>query len=226
MTRIPADLSELKAWLDKLSLREQLLIAVTVASTFAFTIQLSLVDPLLAQHEALKTQIDTAENVKSSLQIQMLNGPLIQKVLQKKKLKSEIKAVGRHLEALESETEKYASSLVSPGEMPALLQILLAGQSLQVVNMKNVKPILVMQSQESEVEDSTPLSKDKVLYLHGITIKLRGSFSGVLGYLLKLEAQPWKLIWSSMEYNVVDHPIGELDLHLQTLSTDQYWLDI
>ena len=226
MNKVQANFSGLKAWAEKLSLREQLLITVTVASLLAFTLQLSLVDPLLAQHEILKSKIRTAENVKKVLQTQVLNGPHIQKALQKKQLKDDIKTVERDLEALESETEKYASSLVSPGEMPALLQILLAEQSLQVVKMTNIKPILVMQATEQEEKDGIPLAKEKVLYRHGITITLRGSFNAVFNYLLKLESQPWKLIWSSMEYNVTDYPVGELDLHLQTLSTDQHWLDI
>ena len=226
MNKMLARITELFEKADQASLREKVLIGVTVAAVIGFVFQIALIDPMLAQQKSLDSQVVTIMKIRAGLEGQLRNGPLQKKALLKEKLNGEIKVIERHLEKLDEETQKYAATLVSPEEMPGLLQVLLARQSLKLIKMSNVAPVPVMENAVTEQEAKTPLTQRKELYRHGITIQLRGNYDAVLAYLLKLEAQSWKLIWLSMKYQVVDYPVGELDLHLQTLSTGTQWLGV
>ncbi len=226
MAEMQIDIKEMIEKIDALSLREKTLIAATIAVVLGFTLQFLLIDPALQRQAALENRISAASKLNQVLQTQRRNSPSVKNAALKKNLNAEIRAVERQLSALDDEITKYAATLVSPDEMPGLLQVLLAGQSLQLIRMSNIDPVPMMDRVERESEEVTSINQRKDLYRHGISMQLRGNYHEVIGYLAKLEAQSWKLIWHSMKYEVIDYPIGELDLQLQTLSTEKHWLGV
>jgi len=116
--------------------------------------------------------------------------------------------------------------MVPAQQMPMLLQVLLAEGELQLVSLLNTKPLPFVAVAVAAREESSTLAGASQLFKHGLTIKLRGRYMAVLEYLKELEAQEWKFIWRSMTYEVLDYPIGELELNIQTLSKDERWLGV
>ena len=212
--------------LEALSLRERTLICVTVLVGLVMALQAVLIDPLTERHIQTRNQIRLAMNLNQGLESQLRNSPNVKNLNRQRELEAEINVVEEQMRVIDSGVADYAASLISPKEMPRLLQILLAEESLQLVTMKNVPPIPVVDRVTEEQNADMSLNESAELYRHGILISLRGEYPAVVNYLEKLESQTWKLIWHSMKYEVIDYPTGQVELHLQTLSTDRRWLGV
>jgi len=212
--------------LEARSIREKVLIGGAISAVLVMMLQVLLIDPLVTRQDGLRGKLRTAADLKRSFEGQLKNSPYLKILDRQRALEAEIEIVERQLQQLDTEVAEYASSLISPEEMPELLETLLAEQSLQLINVNNITAIPVLNRNDSDQSQETSLNETLQLYRHGITISLRGEYPAIVGYLKRLESQPWKLIWHSMNYEVAEYPLGQVELHLQTLSTDKRWLGV
>lgn len=68
--------------------------------------------------------------------------------------------------------------------------------------------------------------QNMVIYQHGLVITFSGNYLDTVNYLKALEALPWAISWESINYQVKDHPLAEITIHLVTLSFDKNWLGV
>lgn len=102
-------------------------------------------------------------------------------------------------------------TLVSPEYMPQVLE-----------SMLTENPRLKLLSLENKAGESLALGQafaDVDLYRHGVAIRLETDYPALLSYLQRLDDMPWKLYWTSLDYQVENYPKGELTLEVYTLST-------
>ena len=57
-------------------------------------------------------------------------------------------------------------------------------------------------------------------------LSVEGRYTDLLDYLKTLEASPQRLLWGSLQLQVLQHPQVRLTLRLHTLSTDARWVEI
>ena len=117
----------------------------------------------------------------------------------------------RHAQA---ETQGHTSDLVSPAEMLPLLEQLLGRHAgLQLRGLQSLGRV--------------PLGQGApVLYRHGVELTVEGRYADLLAYLRTLEASPQRLLWGSLQLEVLEHPQVLLTLRLHTLSTDTDWVEL
>jgi MSHA biogenesis protein MshJ len=219
-------LSELSEKLEKLSPREKVLVGSAGVVVLVFVMQFFLIEPLNSEQIRIEKKVRTAQNLKQTLKIQLLDTPFNRNVATIRKLNVEVSAIEEQLSNLDGEIQHYAAALVPAKEMPGLLQVLLTNKSLHLVSIANVAPVPVIDPETEGQPGNGSTVKSPVLYRHGITIQLRGEYRAVIAYLETLEEQEWKLLWNSMKYTVLEYPMGKVDLHLQTLSTEERWLGV
>lgn len=64
------------------------------------------------------------------------------------------------------------------------------------------------------------------IYKHELVMTFTGKYVDTVNYLKMLEALPWAIIWDSFDYQVKEHPMAEITIHLVTLSFEKDWLGV
>lgn len=122
----------------------------------------------------------------------------------------------------EREIAAYGSTLVSPVQMPVLLQRVLARhRGLTLLSMKTLPPRPLVAAPAAS-DGAAPLEGN--LYQHGIELKLAGSYPDLLAYAAELDASPQRLLRGGISLTVRQYPVSELTLTIYTLSLDARWL--
>ncbi len=121
---------------------------------------------------------------------------------------------------LDARLQEETANLVSPRDMPLLLEELLRKtHGLKLVNLENLPPVPVLtQSAEESLVSAGSLPN---LYRHGLRLELEGGFSATLAYLKALEQLPRGLFWDGLEFEVLEHPRARIILTVHTLSLQQ-----
>lgn len=114
----------------------------------------------------------------------------------------------------QADAQGRTSDLVSPADMLPLLEQLLARHSgLKLRSLQSLG--------RTALDQGTP-----TLYRHGVELSVEGRYTDLLDYLKTLEASPQRLLWGSLQLQVLQHPQVRLTLRLHTLSTDARWVEI
>ena len=101
--------------------------------------------------------------------------------------------------------------LVAPEELPSLLRSVMDKHPrVQLITLELVE---ADQSQEALKGAFTR---------HPLVLEVRGEYLPMLEYVQALESLPYAIGWRRLDYQVVDYPIGELRLELETLVPAQH----
>lgn len=68
------------------------------------------------------------------------------------------------------------------------------------------------------------VTKQELLYRHGVQVVLQGSYLEMVNYMQALEQMPEQLFWGKAALKADDYPNATLTLTLYTLSLDQKWI--
>lgn len=207
--------NELLARVDALTIRERVLVLITVLALCGTAWHLLLMQPLLQQ--AAKARQDIAE---TQARIELANASLQDQVLQLSQIdstnQSRFAFIKQRIDALDRELSEYSGKLIDPGEMAFVLESVLKGQSnLRLKRIRNLgAEALTADDQNSAV----------ILYRHGLEIEVEGSYLDCLAYLEKIEALPWRFYWQFLELDVVEYPRNRIRIEVSTLSLDEEWI--
>lgn len=134
------------------------------------------------------------------------------KDLDLRQLQTELAALQARV--VQADAQGRTSDLVSPADMLPLLEQLLARHSgLKLRSLQSLG--------RTALDQGTP-----TLYRHGVELSVEGRYTDLLDYLKTLEASPQRLLWGSLQLQVLQHPQVRLTLRLHTLSTDARWVEI
>lgn len=209
-----------------LSRRERLLVAAAlVFGPFLMAYSL-FVDPQATRLKTVEqglahqsTSVVELQTQTLSLQQQLQNDPDAPQ-------KAVLAALKLEREALDKQLKAFAAALVSPEEMNDLLAGLLVRHAgIRLLSLKTLTPQSVLrEAQAAPVGDKKPAERAFDLYRHGVEIRLQGSYGELQAYLAQLEKLPQRLLWGSINYQVIDYPRAELTLTVFTLSPERSWL--
>ena len=220
--------------IDAMSLRERAMVFIAIAITLVSLMNALLIDPTLARQKQLSEQIVQTQQTTSILQgqIQTLlkmstTDPNAALQIKLARLRAQSELSGKTLQDIQSR-------LVSPQQMPALLEdILRRNKSVHLIALKT----LPVEALDGNTADSTKqpaktepagnfTSSAAHVYKHGVEITLTGSYFDLIHYLTAIEALPWRMFWGKAELNVDDSNNITLTLRLYTLSQEQAWISI
>lgn len=131
------------------------------------------------------------------------------------------------LSTQEASVANVVRGLVTPRDMPRLVQQILArNRGLQVVRVENLpaEP-LYSDNQTSGTIPKDPNATAQV-YKHGMRIELRGQYLDMVRYLRALEAMPAKVFWSKVHYAAETYPNSRLTLDIYTIGLNKVWLEV
>lgn len=156
-------------------------------------------------------------------------------------LRVEVEDTLRKVAGVEGELREFDHLLVTPSQMPRLLQSLLAkNRGLELVSLKTLPaaPLLTAadaaakpqqpssQAQPAPAAGAKPLPPPGGIYRHAIEITIAGSYADLTRYAEELQHISPRPLWSGMKLKVVEYPRSELTFTLYTLSLDLPWLAV
>lgn len=157
-------------------------------------------------------------------------------------LRLDIANTQRQIGSIEDELRQFDHLLVSPTQMPRLLQSMLAKhRSLSLVSLKTLpaQPLLAPVAIQSgsapapvglqampAVSGDKPAPPPGGIYRHGVEITVAGSYAQLLAYADELQRITPRPLWSSLQLKVVEYPRSELTFTLYTISLDLPWLAV
>jgi MSHA biogenesis protein MshJ len=224
---------------DKLQLRERRLILIAAVVGVLLIGYSLLIEPAQQGNQAKRVQLATQQNELNTLQEQLIS------LREQAKnpdaaLHQNIADMKRNTAAIESELHQFDNLLVTPQQMPQMLQSMLARhRGLEVVRLKTLAaaPLLqpvaatnapAPQSNQAQPAPSSakPLPPPGGIYRHAIEITIAGSYAELTAYADELQRISPRPLWSAMQLKVVEYPRSELTFTLYTLSLDLPWLAV
>ncbi|MGB5491731.1 MAG: type II secretion system protein GspM [Woeseiaceae bacterium] len=214
-SQITTKLTSLQASVDKLSLRERLLVFSTVLMLFGAVWYLSLMEPLTQRAANSRTEIQSLQ-----ARIETANRSLEDQVLQISGSGTEYQdrfaRVQRRIDAINESLGDYASELIDPAEMARVMEGVLKEQSkLRLIRIRNLSP---------EALSAAADSRTATFYKHGLEIEFEGSYQACLDYLQEIENLPWRFYWQVLELEVLEYPRNRVRLEVGTLSLNEEWI--
>lgn len=206
-------LKSLQTRVDKLSLRERLLVSATVLVLLGSIWHLSLMQPLAQRAHTDRTEIESlSASIKTSNQ--SLEDQLLQISGTGSEYQSRYAEVQRRIDTINETLGDYAAELIDPAEMAYVLEGVLKEQSrLKLIRIRNLSP-----------EALSVDAQSVTFYKHGLEIEFEGSYTACVEYLQEIEALPWRFYWQILELEVLEYPRNRIRLEVSTLSLDEEWI--
>ncbi len=208
-------------WLDARNLRERLLVFITAVAALYLLMTLFIFMP--QENELAKIRADML-NQRAELEPMLLEIETLAAQLSEDPdaaTTQRLAELQQALQDLETPLAELTGGLVSPREMPRLVESIVRSQTnLQVVKMENLPPDTLQTLSNVDAIDEV------ALYKHGLRIVVQGGYRDLVAFFAALEALPWKVLWSEVDVYTEDFPTSTATLTLYTLSTERAWLGL
>ena len=221
-------MAKITQWLGKLNamtLRERLIIFVTLLGAIIYVWYAIFMHPLterksLLQHQisGKQTQITRVEKRIEEVQQGKTLDPRARKRARIASLKFDIEKLNAHI-------KRTTGGMIDPAQMTKVLQrILTQNTNLSLVSVESLatKPLIDSADKKRKSNENSTAQ----VYMHGVRLKFRGSYLDMLSYLKALERLPWRLFWGGINYDVKDYPEAYGTLDVYTLSLKEGWIGV
>lgn len=220
-------LISLQEKIDARIMRERALILLTIFAfifmLWNFVVQSSIDKKTQETREslaALATQRITLQTQITATTQSLLNDPDKQKKAQIEQLQTDINGVVNQL-------QNASQNLIKADQLPQALQEVLQKTDqlilLEVKTLPAQELQFVQASPEAASNTPTPATEEPSagVYQHAVELRVSGSYSQILHFLIALEHLPWRFYWQSLDYKVEHYPNAEVTLRVYTLSSEE-----
>jgi MSHA biogenesis protein MshJ len=114
--------------------------------------------------------------------------------------------------------ETITAALINPKYMNQVFSTLLQSSELEINKVNN------QQAESIDIEGQSEPAN--LLYKHGLSLEMKGTFNNSLKYLKRVENQDWHLYWDELTFTTQKYPYGVLTLNVHTLSTSDHVLGL
>jgi MSHA biogenesis protein MshJ len=224
---VERQLTQLSARYQKMSLRERVLIGVSILAltwmVWSASIGGFLEESTTRLHRDVNAvyaqmQLEVAEQTR--LQVASSEDP-------NARLDRERSALSAELENLSENLGAALDRFVAPDKMPALLKdVIRHHDGLKMKRMVSLPVEAVVVSAQTDADAEGESEPAPVIYRHPLRLEFEGNYFEVLEYLNELENGEWKFGWRTLSYVVNEYPIAVVTLEIETLSQDRNWIGV
>jgi MSHA biogenesis protein MshJ len=220
--KIADRLRKLEATVNGLTLRERLMLFVGTLVVVGGLWEALLASPLEAREVSASAQIastrDRLERLDEAMALAAAGiGDGMPAHLERLRL------LEQQVAATEETVRVFTSDLVDPTQMREVLEELIERQDgLELVRAGNLEVRPLIESDDAAETDS----EQPMLYRHGLTLELEGTFLDLLEYLEAVERLPWQLYWGGLTLRALDYPTNAITVQIFTLSLDKEWIGV
>ncbi len=202
---------------EQLTQRERMLIGVSSIAIVTWLAWLPVESALQTvkkekqQLHQIKTEIDVAQQINDSFQVELLQDP-------NEKFQKQLDDLNQRQQALEVDLQQRVVDMVPAEQMPALLEkILQKTQGIKLLALASIPPTALL---------NTDVKGTPNLYRHGIKLKLSTTYFDFLNFVEAIDKMPKKLYWQRLDYQVKSFPEAEVELELYSLSLSEEFIRV
>jgi len=200
---------------DSRSPRERALVLVTLLALLLFAWNSLVSNPLSRKRRVTQNEITRVDSEILQLRAEKVEVEQRAKIDPDLTLRRQIEELRLAIAGLDHQLEERMIDLMSPQQMPELLQQMLKKQhGLKLVSLENLPPQKLLEPIEGQ--DPPP-----ELYRHALVMQMEGNYLNLLAYLKALEEMPHKVFWDILAVEVQDYPLMKVRLQLHTLSLSE-----
>lgn len=233
MNKLKQRWQNLSERVDAMSLRERALIFLAAVLVLITLVNSLLIDPLLTRQRELSRQIVQTQTQTKALQAQIQVLATAKNADPDAALRARLQQMQQDLASADNALLDFQSGLVSPQQMPSMLEdILLRNRALSLVSLKTLPTQNLAAAVEQAVAadgqagPAQPAAPQAGVFRHGVEITVQGSYADLLRYLAAMESSPYRMFWGKAALKADSYPKATLTLTLYTLSLDKAWLTI
>lgn len=233
LIQVKQQLKQLETRIDSLSLRERGILFLVVLSVLFWLATVVVFSSLRVEQQRLEKDVRAKLSQVQTLSEQ--NQVMMTKLAQDPEAlaQARIAELKQHLKTEEASVANIIRGLVSPRDMPRLVQQMLAkNRALQVIKLENL-PAQPLEEEKNGAEATTPNpaaaappTRAARVYRHGMLIELRGQYVDIARYLRALEELPSKVFWGEVRFESEKYPMSRVTLVIYTISLNQAWLEV
>lgn len=135
-----------------------------------------------------------------------------------KPYRQKVETLRASIEGQQKKIENITAALINPKYMNEVFSTLLQNSELEINKVNN-------QPAES-IDIKGQAEPANLLYKHGLSLEMLGTFRNSLKYLERVENQDWHLYWDELIFTTKNYPQGVLTLNVHTLSTSDHVLGL
>jgi MSHA biogenesis protein MshJ len=233
--------NKLNARVAGLSMRERAMVFFGLVAVMFMLADSVFFDPARARQKRAAQSEATNLSEIAQLQLQLLElarAKALDPDVANLKRAAQIKAGA---EELEQKIRAQSAQMIEPERMGDLLKRLLAERpGVTLVGMKTI-PQQVINLGPGGTEAPAPPAANRTagtkpaeavapqqvaLYRNGMQLVLRGGFLDLLAYLREVEKLPVKIYWDKLELTVLDFPVSQMTLVVNTIGINPAWMKI
>jgi MSHA biogenesis protein MshJ len=230
-------LKNIQVKIDSLSLRERAVIFIGILAVLFSVWDAVLMAPMSKQQKKMVSDLNSKNTERLVLSTRM-QGLVKQSQEDPNKANlGRLKSLRSQLVNIQAGLEVSTQNLVSPKEMPKLLESVLhktGGLTLLSLKSLGAKPLIVKAEEGDEKASQTVKATNKNLnadnidnaYKHGIRIEFKGDYFTTMEYLESLEQLEWGFFWDNFEFSVTDYPEAKAAIEIFTLSLREEWIGV
>ncbi len=204
---------------DALTIRERLLVAVSVIAV-GYTAWNSLVlSPLHVRHQALDRQLAAVSRQLTETEQELRRKTRAGDEGQGGLIQGEINHLRQAMAELDQQQSAAIIGFVRPREMVAMLKDLIG-------KLPELKLIRIQSFPARPLYAADGDKRPPVAFEHAVRIEFEGDYFGALKYFRKLEAMPRRFYWDFAGYEVKTYPLARIQVVIHTLSTSDAWLGV
>lgn len=221
MSRGVEQIHHLLEILDRRSLRERIYILLTIIVLLVVGWNQMFFEPaMVARNKSLSESRRISNEI---VQLHAEETVVIQKstVDPDREVRKLIAQLDQAIKNIDRQLEEKLIHLLSPQQVPMLLQKLLKEQqSLKLIKMENLRPEQMM----SALGDGLPTPLG--IYSHALTMDLEGEYLKLLQYLQALEQMEQQVFWDMLTIDAEEFPAVKIRLQIHTLSLTEDWIGV
>lgn len=233
-----AQLLQLKARIEALSLRERAMVFAATAAVIVFAGHALVLAPMFAEQAALRTRIAQQIEAASATDAEIAAKVQAFQVDPDAASRARLNSINQELGQLGQQLLAIEHGLVPPERIAPLLEsILRANGRLKLVSMRTLPveplsgapgatPAPAAPTEAAPAAASPAAAAAPLLYRHGVELTVRGNYLDMVDTMSALEALPTRMFWGRAQLEVEEYPAARLTLTLHTLSLDRQWMKL
>jgi MSHA biogenesis protein MshJ len=232
-------LKKIAAKIDSLSLRERAMVFIGLIAVIFTLWDSFLMTPLELEQKKIIASLNTKNAERMVLITSVQNSMQQNQVDPDAENVAKLKSLRSRLINVQADLESSTANLVSPNDMPKILETVLhktGGLTLNNLRSLGVTPLIVKAETETEqkIKDIDTANGDSNLtadnidnaYKHGLRVEFTGEYLTTLDYLKRLEELEWGFFWDNFELNVGEYPESKASFEIFTLSLKEEWIGV
>lgn len=135
----------------------------------------------------------------------------------------QIVSLKKQIEQLEVQIELASGELITPEQMPDVLEQLLTKNTKLKVTRLSTEPAIRVNKTAEQLGSEIPVTP---IYKHTMTLHFEGDYLSALAYIQAIEKLDWTIFWDTVRIDSSDYPRTQVTISLYTLSLDEGWIGV